>query len=901
MTATRLIALATLVIPTLSTGAIAGPYLDVAVDLAELARASRTETQVVVPQVPLSEDRVVDLVLERFTVTGPGTRFVVGPDDRPMTFDPASVTLLRGHVRGEPGSHVVLTINGADAAGFIEFASTGRRFNIATSGLDRLAIFENVASPGPLLGVPVCGVGASPPPVRAPALRAAAAGGVVNPPAIRQVQLAIDTDHEYFSLFGDTDAAASYIVQLYGVVSSIYLRDTNARFELSFVRLWDTPTDPYDGSDPFADFRDLWETTMGDVERDTAQLLTGRRNLPYGGVAYLDGLCNEVSYSLAGYAVGSFPSIDAPSTGHWDVIVTAHELGHNSGTGHTHANGVDTCNTGTLQRGTIMSYCHTTPGGNANIDLRFHTVIQANIEAFFDVVDCLVNDCDGNGTDDAQDIAGGAADVNNNGIPDSCEDCNGNGTLDPIDISLGTSTDLNGNGIPDDCEPDCNGNSVPDDVDIQMGTSQDAYGDGVPDECEADCNANGTSDYNEIQADMSLDLNRNAILDSCEDCDLDGTIDMVALGGAHDLWVVSLGNNVLNQVHAGTGVLVRTGTAGELDAPHDVLVRADRHVLVSSTGGGHVAEFDNEGVFVGLLVSAGAGGLSQPTGMTFTPGGTLLVASGGNDSVLEYDAYTGVSLGAFVSSGAGGLSGALGLAYGPNGNLFVSTSDNTVLQYDGATGGFIDVFVSAGAGGLDAPRGLVFKPDGNLLVASFGGSEILEYDGLSGASMGRWDLGGLSSGFWALQGPFDIEIGPKGNLYVTSSQGNTAVQTYDIDTGAFRRSYYVLAAAGPLALPTGLAFIPGDDVDCNVNLVPDVCDIAAGSSADINGNGIPDECEAILGDIDGDGIVGINDFLMLLAAWGPCPAPCPPSCAADLDADCDVGINDFLALLANWT
>ncbi len=55
-----------------------------------------------------------------------------------------------------------------------------------------------------------------------------------------------------------------------------------------------------------------------------------------------------------------------------------------------------------------------------------------------------------------------------------------------------------------------------------------------------------------------------------------------------------------------------------------------------------------------------------------------------------------------------------------------------------------------------------------------------------------------------------------------------------------------------------------------------------------------------LGDLDGDCQVGINDFLMLLAAWGPCPNPCPPSCVGDLDGDCNVGIVDFLLLLANW-
>jgi hypothetical protein len=57
----------------------------------------------------------------------------------------------------------------------------------------------------------------------------------------------------------------------------------------------------------------------------------------------------------------------------------------------------------------------------------------------------------------------------------------------------------------------------------------------------------------------------------------------------------------------------------------------------------------------------------------------------------------------------------------------------------------------------------------------------------------------------------------------------------------------------------------------------------------------------IPGDIDGDGLVNVNDFLLMLAAWGDCPDPCPPSCPADLDGNCSVDVNDFLILLANWT
>ncbi len=63
----------------------------------------------------------------------------------------------------------------------------------------------------------------------------------------------------------------------------------------------------------------------------------------------------------------------------------------------------------------------------------------------------------------------------------------------------------------------------------------------------------------------------------------------------------------------------------------------------------------------------------------------------------------------------------------------------------------------------------------------------------------------------------------------------------------------------------------------------------------MDGTGIPDACEAA-GDLDGDGFVGITDFLVLLAAWGPCGAVCPE----DLDGDGFVGTTDFLMLLAGW-
>ncbi len=56
--------------------------------------------------------------------------------------------------------------------------------------------------------------------------------------------------------------------------------------------------------------------------------------------------------------------------------------------------------------------------------------------------------------------------------------------------------------------------------------------------------------------------------------------------------------------------------------------------------------------------------------------------------------------------------------------------------------------------------------------------------------------------------------------------------------------------------------------------------------------------EEVVGDLDGDGVVGPSDLITLLGAWGPCDE-CG-ECPADLDGDCNVGSSDLIILLGNW-
>ena len=69
----------------------------------------------------------------------------------------------------------------------------------------------------------------------------------------------------------------------------------------------------------------------------------------------------------------------------------------------------------------------------------------------------------------------------------------------------------------------------------------------------------------------------------------------------------------------------------------------------------------------------------------------------------------------------------------------------------------------------------------------------------------------------------------------------------------------------------------------------------AGSHYDGGGNTVDEDCDVCEADITGDGIVGVDDILALIATFGPCEG-----CAADVDGDGVVGVDDILIVLAAW-
>jgi streptogramin lyase len=253
------------------------------------------------------------------------------------------------------------------------------------------------------------------------------------------------------------------------------------------------------------------------------------------------------------------------------------------------------------------------------------------------------------------------------------------------------------------------------------------------------------------------------------------------------------GENVL-QYNGTTGAFQSVFTSQNVTSPRGVLFGPDGNLYVAD--GNSVADADpasverfdgKTGAFLNYFVAPASGGLEHPSYMVFGPDGTndgkldLYVAATHVGTILRYDGTTGAFKGVFVSVGSGGLDAPQGMVFGPDGNLYVAsgnwfTSSNgpfysgdfpagAVLRFEGPSGpnpgAFLGTFVAGSCGGLANPNGILFGPNGHLyvtssvqsghggdLIAEPGTSQVLQYDGTTGAFLGTFvtpDSGGLKN------------------------------------------------------------------------------------------------------------------------------------------------------------
>lgn len=401
-----------------------------AADLSQLARSLPAAAELRLEGVPLAAGGpAATLELERFEVfTRDAEIWIDGAasDRRP----PASAR-FRGRIAGDPTSTVLLTFRpggayrglivgaggpwvleggpGFQAAGGAaarrvlgEFELPGGEAGFACEQ-GELTALEREALPRELLGASLPGP--------APDDQATAAGLFTH-----TARVAIETDREFFGLFGNVDDALDYVGDLFAFASIVYEDEIETSLLVPAVSLWTGATDPWVQNGAFCGMMELgeyWNANHTDVDRTLVHFMSGRG--ARSGIAWVGVLCNGAfnvnvgascpgmaaigpyggDYGFTGGIDGTF-SIASPQV-IWDVVAVMHEIGHNFNSPHTHCynglggNGqpVDECSNieagegcyAGVQRlpcasvgagcGTLMSYCHLLSGGFGNIEMTF--------------------------------------------------------------------------------------------------------------------------------------------------------------------------------------------------------------------------------------------------------------------------------------------------------------------------------------------------------------------------------------------------------------------------------------------------------------------------------------------------------------------------------------------------
>ena len=155
--------------------------------------------------------------------------------------------------------------------------------------------------------------------------------------------------------------------------------------------------------------------------------------------------------------------------------------------------------------------------------------------------------------------------------------------------------------------------------------------------------------------------------------------------------------------------------AGQLSNPSGLATTADGLLLVTSYSNNCVDIFRENGTFFRRI---GQGQLSYPIDVAVHANGQVYVADGSNHRVTVFtqDRQLVRTFGSY-GSGAGQFNNPQGIAVSPDGQVYVSDYGNERVQVFTADGTYIRAF---GQGQLNGPRGITFTTQGNVVVASCG-------------------------------------------------------------------------------------------------------------------------------------------------------------------------------------
>jgi hypothetical protein len=144
-------------------------------------------------------------------------------------------------------------------------------------------------------------------------------------------QIAIDADYEYYLDHGSSVSAVE--TQVNSVINTMnvqYERDVQIRHVITTIIVRSTALDPYSSTSSdtlLQQFRNQWLNNHASVQRDVAQLFTGKDvDSNVIGIAYVGEICTTAAFGLV--------ESDFTDTLAYKTDLSAHELGHNWGAAH---------------------------------------------------------------------------------------------------------------------------------------------------------------------------------------------------------------------------------------------------------------------------------------------------------------------------------------------------------------------------------------------------------------------------------------------------------------------------------------------------------------------------------------------------------------------------------------
>ena len=370
--------------------------------------------------------RAETLFVRRFEVFASDARVVIVGADGPRETRPPANVYFRGELDGDPGSRVVLSVLATGVVRGLALADDGVRMITTGPGGPEIHRLTAAALDRPLPFA--CSGGLDRPGRDAAALLRQLATPPAAPTGLpdHTARIAIETDYEFFQLFGDSAAEMNYIADLVAYESALaYQREIGTSFEIPYLRVWTVPADPWTQTSSICNlfqFGKVWNDSQTGVTRTIAHMMSGKSS--GGGVAWVGVLCSgPFNYNTGGqgctfsdtnnyggdygYTGAMSGTFDPQSPGIvWDLVATSHEMGHNFSSPHSHCYGgiggnsdpIDGCYAGECgssgcycgttgypgigaltggaqgqHGGTIMSYCHLLSGGFSNVAYSFGT------------------------------------------------------------------------------------------------------------------------------------------------------------------------------------------------------------------------------------------------------------------------------------------------------------------------------------------------------------------------------------------------------------------------------------------------------------------------------------------------------------------------------------------------